>query len=189
MRSGQEIRASALVAAPRDEVFEFLADLRNHWLLADRFIEVLTLEPEPDGRCVGGRVRMRGPLGVRRTASTQVLAADPPHQMIGTAQIGAGTRAFVRWKLTTSSAGSRVSLEATIDQARALDRLLLVLGGRRWLARRFASVLERLAERFRIRVDPKNPPAAAGRPLSRARRRALRGKAGGETRVGTDRRE
>lgn len=88
MRSGRQIRASTLVRAPGDEVFEFLVDLGNHWLLADRLIQMLTLDCGPDGRCVGGRVRMRGPLGLRRTASTQMLAADAPHQMIGTAQSG-----------------------------------------------------------------------------------------------------
>jgi len=143
-----EIRATRLVDARRDEVFDFLADLENHWRLADRFIEVLTLEREAGGRAHGGRVRMRGPLGVRRTAATEVLDADPPQQLVGVAEVGRRTRAFVRWKLYDSDGATRVRLEATIDRLESLDRLLLLLGGRRWLERRFGSVLDRLAKHF-----------------------------------------
>jgi hypothetical protein len=142
---GQEIRASRLVHARQDELFEFLADLENHWRLADRFIDVKTLERQEGGRAHGGRVRMRGPLGVRRTAATQVLAADPPQQIVGVAEVGRRTRAFVRRRLNPDHGSSRVRLEATIDRLGRLDRLLLLLGGRRWLERRFRSVLHRLA--------------------------------------------
>jgi hypothetical protein len=93
-------------------------------------------------------VRMRGPLGVWRTAATQVLAADPPQQMVGLAEVGRRTRAFVRWKLTEAEGGTAVRLEATIDRVAWLDRLPLLLGGRTWLKRRFGAVLDRLAEHF-----------------------------------------
>ncbi len=142
------IAASATVPAPPEQVFAFLVDLENHWRLADPFIEVVRLDRAPDGRANGGRVRMRGPLGVRRTAATRVLAAEAPRLMVGTAELGRGTRAFVRWKLGVGDGGARVRLEATLDRRGWLDRLLLVLGGRAWLERRFVAVLQRLAERF-----------------------------------------
>jgi hypothetical protein len=148
VRSGREIQANRLVDARRHEVFEFLADLENHWRLADRFIEVLTLERDEVGRAHGGRVRMRGPLGVRRTAATQVLAADPAQRLVGVADVGRRTRAFVRWKLTDGDGRTEVRLEAMIDRVGWLDRLLLLLGGDTWLKRRFAAVLDRLAEHF-----------------------------------------
>lgn len=70
-------------------VFGFLADLENHWLLTDRFVEVLTLDRSPDGGPAhGGRVRIRGPLGLARTAETRVAEADPPHSIAGTAAVG-----------------------------------------------------------------------------------------------------
>jgi uncharacterized protein YndB with AHSA1/START domain len=145
MPPSREIRASRLVRTSRVELFDFLADLEHHWRLADRFIEVLTLERDADGVAHGGHVRMRGPLGPRRTAATQVLAADPPQQLVGEADVGRRTRAFVRWRLTAREGGTEVRLEATVDRAGWLDRLLLVLGGRAWLERRFAAVLGRIA--------------------------------------------
>ena len=143
-----DIVASALVAAPPNQVFDFLADLGNHWRLADRFIEVVQLDRAPDGRANGGRVRMRGPFGVGRTAATRVLAAEAPRLLVGTAELGRRTRAFVRWKLGVGDGGTRVRLEATIERVGWLDRLMLMLGGRAWLERRFVAVLQRLAERF-----------------------------------------
>lgn len=89
---------------------------------------------------------MRGPFGVGRTAATRVLAAEAPRLMVGTAELGRRTRAFVRWKLGVGDGGTRVRLEATIERMGWLDRLLLVLGGRAWLERRFAAVLRRLTE-------------------------------------------
>lgn len=148
MPPDQQVRASRLVNARRGEVFGFLADLENHWRLADRFVDVVTSEREADGRAHGGLVRVRGPLGVRRTAATQVLAADPLQQLVGVAEVGRQTRAFVRWKLNGGEGGTAVRLEAMVDRVGWLDRLLLLVGGRAWLERRFRSVLDRLAEHF-----------------------------------------
>lgn len=69
----REIKAGGYVPAPRAPIFEFLADLENHWQLAGPFIEVVGLERpsgQSDAPAVGGRVRMRGPLGLWRTAHT-----------------------------------------------------------------------------------------------------------------------
>ena len=170
MPAGREIRASRLVQAPQEEVFEFLADLENHWRLADRFVGVLTLDREAGGPAHGGRVCMRGPLGVRRTAATRVLAADPPQQMVGVAELGRRTRAFVRWKLSEGEGGTGVRLEATADRVGWLDRLLLVLGGRAWLERRFRAVLDRLADVLRAEGDGSGGPATPPAPVRAALR-------------------
>lgn len=170
MPSEQEIRASRLVDAADGEVFDFPADLENHWRLADRFIEILTLEPEPSGPTHGGHVRMRGPRGIRRSAPTRVLAADPPQQMIGVAEVGRRTRAFVRWKLSGVEGTTGARLEATVDRSGWLDRLLLVLCGRLWLERCFGAVLARLAEAFRSEGDRGGgPPMVARRGRSAGR--------------------
>jgi hypothetical protein len=93
-------------------------------------------------------IRVGGLVRESPEAVFEFLAADPPHQMVGMAQVGSRTRAYVRWKLRARAGGTEVGLEATIDRAGALDRLLLLLGGRRWLERRFSDVLVRLEERL-----------------------------------------
>jgi len=139
-----EVEAVALVRSPPERVFEFLSDLRNHWRVADPFVEVITLESSGDGPPDSGTVAVRGPFGLSRTARTKVVASRPPRLMIGTAEIGGRTRARVSWTLAGRLGDTRVRLAAEIHRAGKLDRLLLALGGRWWLARRFAGALERL---------------------------------------------
>jgi uncharacterized protein YndB with AHSA1/START domain len=142
------------VQAPPAEVFAFLADLETHWQLADRFIEVVSLErPSGGGPAHGGVVRMRGPLGLGRAARTRVVEAHPPGRLAGTAAIGRTTLARVGWTLTPRGNGTRVRLEASLESASLFDRALLAAGGRRWLARRFAGILETLDCRFGARVQ------------------------------------
>ena len=145
MAQAPDIQASTIVPAPPEAIFAFLTDLENHWLIADRFVDVVSLEG-PHGARHGGRVRIRGPLGIHRTARTSVVAADPPDRMWGRADLGHGTSAEVSWRLARGGDGTEVELAATIESAGMLDRALLTLGGRRWLERRFRAALDQLAE-------------------------------------------
>jgi carbon monoxide dehydrogenase subunit G len=147
-RDPNEIAASGYVAARPEVVFGFLCDLENHWLLADRFIEVVSLEAAEDGRRTGGHVRVRGPLGLGRTVETQVVEASPFRSLSGTAALSRGTLAVVRWTLTDERAGTRIELSARIERAGGVDRVLLALGGRRWMRQRFASIVTTLARRL-----------------------------------------
>jgi uncharacterized protein YndB with AHSA1/START domain len=140
-----EIEAVALVPAAPEEVFAFLSDLANHWGLLDSQVDVLELDGDPPDSAV---VRLRGPLGVRRTVQTRVMALRSPRLIIGVAELGEDTRARVSWTLAGRLGQTRVRLAAEVEHAELLDRALLALGGRAWLRRRFAFGLERLAERF-----------------------------------------
>jgi hypothetical protein len=54
------IQATTIVPAPQEEVFAYLSDLGNHWELADRFVDVLSLDRpagDPAAPATGGRVR------------------------------------------------------------------------------------------------------------------------------------
>jgi uncharacterized protein YndB with AHSA1/START domain len=143
-----EIEAAGSVGAAPEQVFDFLSDLANHWRLVDRFVEVIELSgpagQEPDS----GLVRLRGPLGVHRTVQTRVDEARRPELIVGTAQLGEGTRARVTWTLAPDGTGTHVRLAAEVEQVGVLDRLLLALGGRAWLRRRFRHGLTRLAARY-----------------------------------------
>ena len=141
------IAAETLVPAPAREVFGFLADLDDHWLLAGRFIEVVALEGPPGARR-GGRVRMQGPLGVHRTATTTVREVVPDTSISGTATVGEGTEARVEWTLREEPGSSRVRLSAEVIRATAFDRAVLALGGAWWLRRRFEHILAVLARHF-----------------------------------------
>ena len=152
-----DVEVAALLRAPSEDVFAFLADLENHWRVTDRFVEVLELHRAGDGRAVGGVVRLRGPLGMRRTVTTRVAAAKAPRLLIGTAEIGT-TRARVSWSLAGHLESTRVRLAAKVERATPFDRLLLRLGGRWWLRRRFAATLESLSRELPPRPTPPRSP-------------------------------
>jgi uncharacterized protein YndB with AHSA1/START domain len=156
--AGPPIEATAVVPAPADEVFAFLSDLSNHWRLVDRFVDVLSV----DGSA--GLVRLRGPLGVRRTVRTRVTEAVEPSLIVGTAELGTRTCGLVRWSLSSEGDGTRVRLTASVERASLPDRLLLVLGGRAWMRRRLAFGLSRLALQCRPTPLRSRPPGARTSP-------------------------
>jgi hypothetical protein len=136
-----QLRASARAAveAPPDAVFGFLSDLRNHWRLASGNVRILELDDE-GGSAGGGRIALRGPLGISRVAQTCITQAVPPADGVGGVVEGIattpqGTALRVAWNLAPLPTGTQVVLELAVERARPLDRLLLVLGGRRWLER------------------------------------------------------
>src|SRR5436309_6298912 len=135
-----QIAATATVAPPPDDVFEFPCDLGNHWRLVDRFVEVIELSGSPPDRAT---VRLRGPGGVRRTVRTRVSESLAPSLIRGEAELSGGTRACVSWRLSPDADGTRVRLTAAVEAASRLDRLLLALGGRVWMRRRFGFGLRR----------------------------------------------
>ncbi|HEY3005214.1 MAG TPA: SRPBCC family protein [Kribbellaceae bacterium] len=143
-RPARPLTASAVVRGRADSVFAFLADLDNHLLFHDRHIRIVELAGEP-GQRHGGRVRLRGPLGLRRFAHTQVTHRQPPHLMTGLARIGERTVAHVRWALHPDGEHTRIELSTTITSAGLVDRALLALGGKLWLRRRICATLATLA--------------------------------------------
>ncbi len=111
-------------------------------------------------------MRLRGPLGIRRTVATRVDAVDPPASIAGTALVGDRTRARVRWELTDAGdEGTRVTLAAIVGESSRADRLLLRAGGRAWLHRRLARILERLEDRL---AEAQRPNVPVSRPLASA---------------------
>jgi hypothetical protein len=136
------IQAERVVAAAPEAVFAFLSDLGNHWKLTGRWVEAVALNHED------GSVRIHGPLGLRRTARTMVVDATPSHVIHGTAELSGGTVARIAWELSEDVDGTAVRLSADVEHAALPDRLLLALGGRTWMTRRFQAILERLDQQF-----------------------------------------
>ena len=134
------IAASRVISASPELVFEFLSELHNHWRLEAHFVEVEHVDPDGDG----GQVRLRGIFGIGRTARTSVEETVPSSRLRGRAEIGRSTVGRVAWDIESADGGSRVALSAVVERAGVLDRVILALGGRRYLRRIFARTLENL---------------------------------------------
>ena len=134
-----DLRAHRIVHASPAELFDVLADLDQHWQLTDGAVERV-------GRSDGGAVvRISGPFGLRRTATTRIDTATP-RELTGTARVGADTVARVAWHLEPAAAGTAVTLSVVVLRASAQDRLVLALGAGARLRGRLARALERLDE-------------------------------------------
>jgi hypothetical protein len=143
------IEDHARLTHPPERVFEFLSDLRNHWRLEDAFIELGGLEGDEGHGPTGGRIRIRGPLGLSREAKTRVLealapGAGAPGALAGRAEVGS-TIGRVGWDIRPSAGGgSEIRLWAEVERASLPDRVLLGLGGKRWLGRIFERTVANL---------------------------------------------
>ncbi|HEY7705613.1 MAG TPA: SRPBCC family protein [Gaiellaceae bacterium] len=132
------ISAERVIPAEPERVFEFLSDLRNHWRLETAFVRL----QDVDGS--GGTIRLRGPFGLSREVRTRVLEAEPARRVAGRADLSGGTVGLVAWELLPAEGGTNVRLSASVPEASLLDRLILALGGRRWLGRLFSRALANL---------------------------------------------
>jgi hypothetical protein len=156
MRPVTTIAASRLVRASPRGVHAFLAELGNHWLLGDRHLRLEALQADGSG----GSIRVRGPLGLGRRVHTTVTRVQAPTYLGGRAHIGAKTRTHVSWRIRAQGRDAVVQLTAVVVAVGVLDRLVLRLGGRRWLEAQFHDVLARLA----AQLEPQRavPAMAAG---------------------------
>ena len=139
------IVARRQISAPTEAVIRFLADLEHHVRLAPGSVQVLRL-CRPPGRPTRALVRLIGPLGMQRTASTELVETRPANSIAGQARIGERTVASVAWCVEEDGGRSVVTLRATVDAAGPIDRVVLLLGGHRWLTRCFEAALERLSD-------------------------------------------
>ncbi|HEX8742192.1 MAG TPA: SRPBCC family protein [Thermoleophilaceae bacterium] len=138
------VRATGQVGAPADRVFGFLADLDRHRALTDGGIQILDLDG-PAGARTGGTVELRGPAGLTRRARTHVEGADDHGRRLwGRAVTEHGTEAELEWSLAPRRHGTAVTVQMRVRPRHWPDRLLLRLGGRRWLVRRLAAAIGRL---------------------------------------------
>lgn len=173
------ISASRSIGGDRDELFGFLASSDNHRLLGVPGISLLGLDAD-GGPLRGGWVSV-GPPGLRRLVRTHVVHADPPARLAGSALLESGTEAHVSWTLRRcGDRATAVELTAVLGPIARFDALLLALGGRRWLRRRFADTLDRFAAELadapaahlrgaseRRGIHPSSRQAEPGRPGSR----------------------
>jgi hypothetical protein len=147
MTAGEEtitISARRRVQAGAAETFAFLAAPATHRRLQVRGIASLSLDG--DDLLRGGVIRLRGPLGLRRAVRTHVALHQPATRLAATTLVESGTAAYVSWTLEAQDDGSTiVELTAVLGPIAQRDRLLLALGGRRWIRRLFAATLRKLA--------------------------------------------
>jgi uncharacterized protein YndB with AHSA1/START domain len=142
------VTVSTTIAIPREQVFEYLADIANHAEFTDHYLVDWHLTREDTyGAGAGARFRIKAPLN--RFAWADVTFADlqPPYRIVERGRGGKYNRIRMLGTYTlTPGASGTTKVEFTIETRPALlsDRLLEALGGRAWTKRQAGKAMRRL---------------------------------------------
>ena len=136
----EPIIATRTVAADRDVLRGFLSNPANQWRLAHGVADVRTLQPT-DERC---DARLRLPFGARVHASLTV-GSRTARVLTAELRVGRRTVAWATWILAPGRGTTHVDLAVQPGSHSLATRLVLLLGGRRWIARHLDLALAALA--------------------------------------------
>jgi uncharacterized protein YndB with AHSA1/START domain len=143
-----EISVSTTIARPREEVFEYLADIANHPEFTDHYLVDWHLTREdPYGTGAGARFRVKAPLSRFSWADVTFAELQPPFRIIEHGRGGKYNRIRMLGTYTlTPGPGSSTKVEYTLETIPVMpsDKLMEALGGRMWNRRQAAKAMRRL---------------------------------------------
>jgi uncharacterized protein YndB with AHSA1/START domain len=142
------VNVSITVARPREEVFDYLADIANHAEFTDHYLKDWHLTREdPVGRGAGARFRVKAPLQRFSWMGVSFIQVDAPWRIVEAGRGGKFNRIRSMTVYTlepASDAGTRVRLSVETEPVTISDRLMESLGARRWTRRQNRRALRRL---------------------------------------------
>lgn len=142
------VTASAVISAPREQVFEYLRDIANHAEFTDHYLVDWRLTRENSvGVGAGARFRVKAPGNRFSWADATLTEVSAPHRIVETGRAGKANRVRTLGVYELSAApGGATRVRFTLEtEARVLsDRLMEALGGRAWLKRKNAKAMRRL---------------------------------------------
>jgi uncharacterized protein YndB with AHSA1/START domain len=143
---------TSTIDAPRERVFDYLADVANHAAFTEHFIKDYRLT-RLDSRGVGAAARFRltspvlSPFGLDVWAELVLAELERPHRIDMTGRAGRIGRVpvTVRYRLTNQDPEmTRVELTFASEPKAMTDRLRELLGGRLWLTFKCRRALRKL---------------------------------------------
>ena len=139
---------SVTVARPREEVFEYLADLANHAEFTDHFLTDWHLTREDSyGTGAGARFRITAPGQRFNWGDVSFIEVDPPYRIVEAGRGGKfnRVRSLGTYTLTPGPGNTtRVEFSTETEPATRVDRVMESLGARPWLRRQNRRAMRRL---------------------------------------------
>jgi uncharacterized protein YndB with AHSA1/START domain len=139
---------TATISKPREEVFEYLADIANHAEFTDHYLVDWHLTREDSyGLGAGARFRVKAPLARFSWADMTFSEVTPPFKIVERGRGGKYNRIKMLGTYTvTPGAGDSTKVEYTLETLPVMlsDRLMEAFGGRSWTRRRAAKAMRRL---------------------------------------------
>jgi uncharacterized protein YndB with AHSA1/START domain len=141
---------TATISKPREEVFEYLADIANHSEFTDHYLVDWHLTREDSyGEGAGARFRSKAPFNRFSWGDMSFAEVQPPFRIVERGRGGKYNRIRMLGTYTLSpGSGGSTRVEYTLETVPALlsDRLMEALGGGAWTRRQARKAMRRLRE-------------------------------------------
>jgi uncharacterized protein YndB with AHSA1/START domain len=142
------LTVSTTIAKPREEVFEYLADISNHSEFTDHYmVDWHLTRVDSYGAGAGARFRIKAPLSRFSWADLTMAEVQPPYRIVERGRGGKYNRIRMLSTYTLSPGPSGTTkVEYTVETEPALlsDRLLEAVAGRAWNRRQATKAMRRL---------------------------------------------
>jgi uncharacterized protein YndB with AHSA1/START domain len=142
------ITVSTTISRPREQVFEYLADIANHAEFTDHYLVDWRLTREDSyGRGAGARFRIKAPFNRFGWADMTLSEVQPPFRIVERGRGGKFNRIKMMgiYEISQGAGGTtRVTYTFETDPPLPSDRLMEALGGRTWTRWKTAKALRRL---------------------------------------------
>jgi uncharacterized protein YndB with AHSA1/START domain len=159
--------AESTISRPREEVFEYLADIANHAEFTDHYRTDWHLTREETyGTGAGARFRLKAPLSRFNWADLSFAEMQPPYRIVERGRGGKYNRIRMLGTYTLSPGpGGTTRVEYTIETVPVMpsDHLMEALGGGRWMRRNTKKALRRLRSILEEDRDRGRRATVAGR--------------------------
>jgi len=142
------VTVETTIARPREEVFDYLADMANHAEFTDHYLVDWHLTREDSyGQGAGARFRVKAPLNRFSWGDSTFIEVEAPRLIVERGRTGKYNRILTRgvYELEEASGGStRVRFTLETKPKYPSDKLLEAFGARGWMKRKNAKALRRL---------------------------------------------
>jgi len=141
------VELTITIDRPREEVFEYLADIANHPEFTDHYLKEWHLtRVDSYGRGAGARYRMDAPLQRFAWSDLTFVEVEAPRRIVAVGRGGKFNRikTFASWTLEPASGGTRVEFVFETEPALPTDRFVESFGFRGWFKRKSNKALRRL---------------------------------------------
>ena len=136
------------IAKPREEVFEYLADIANHPEFTDHWLVDWRLTREDSrGEGAGARFRMKAPLNRFAWGDMSFAEVQPPFRIVERGRGGKFNRIRMVGTYTLSPGPgdtTRVQFTLETEPSQLSDKLMETFGGRSWNRRQAGKAMRRL---------------------------------------------
>lgn len=168
------VRAHVTISAPREEVYDFVADLANRVAWCDHWQKEFRLtRPRAYGEGAAARFRAEAPFNTTWAEAT-IVKADRPRVLREQLRLGrlGRTPGYAQYDFEPVGTATRVEFAIWTEPATRLDAFKETLGTHRWLKRQVKKSLNRLRAIFEERPADEPLPRAtiAGFEPSKAAR-------------------